>query len=192
MKTEAAIKRRLRQRQFRHLSRYIETFLAKKHYNCKHNALVASGPSSLHVCTCPELSSEQWMKDVVPIGRLNATRMKRSLHPCDTRVKGSDVSATCLHFETMKTKEQLQEDFKDEVASVVGDSQEFARVWPDVSQLLWVLGNPNAQDVHVGPPAIEAKLPDDKELEITPEEMKSSKLSFWWLPVLLSSLSSIG
>lgn len=137
MRSQQQIERRLRQRRFRHQSKYLEAMLNKVYFNCRHNVQVEGGFGTVtHVCTNPELAKESTFD--VKVGRLCHKEPIALMSVCDSR-GGRDQSKTCPLFDPRKTPEKIKDDFKSIVSEHTKNMERFASVWPDMAQLIWVL-----------------------------------------------------
>lgn len=116
MKSQADITQKLKQVQFRHAKREIESRLAIVSSNCTHNILLDTGK-------------------VGKIGTCGAEGCPRYRSPCDDRIER--VASSCGFFEPLHTPEdarvQVKTFFKEAPPS------EIAAKYADVAALLWVL-----------------------------------------------------
>lgn len=116
MKSEGAIRQKVKQVVFRHLKSEVESSQSRRPSNCKHNFEEPVHGSVLRLCSLKE------SEFVV----------------CDESRLGLSVASKCSHFCPRKTPEDVKSEFK----TFLRDSSlaEKARRFPDIVALSWVLG----------------------------------------------------
>lgn len=116
MKSEGAVRQKVKQVVFRHLKSEIESSQSRRPANCKHNFLepVASG----HIRLCSNKES--------------------GFVVCDETKSGLSVAGRCEHFCPSRTVDDVKSDFK----AFLRDTplSEKAKRFPDLVALSWVLG----------------------------------------------------
>lgn len=118
MKTEAGIRHRVRQAQFRHLQRALRRAESRKPESCAHQerlALPGFGPVGF--CGKEEGADHA---------------------PCDVRFGGAERAAKCPIWEAAIAAEEVRESFRAfwESRPTLG---EIATRFPDIASLLWVI-----------------------------------------------------
>jgi hypothetical protein len=116
MKSEGAIRQKLKQVRFRHAKRALDTLLARHSSNCKNNAS----------CEVPNVG-------VVGVCRLDPTVV------CDTE-RNVDPSHNCMAYEPRYSKDGLKDELEGEFNAPLG---EVAAKYPDAAALMWVLTDDN-------------------------------------------------
>lgn len=117
MKSDSALKKKLKQVQFRVTKKEIRKGLSKTPSNCARSGLVrgyASDPL-FHVCLLDADKPDEWEGTI-----------------CD-----SSVPNTCPFFKNNKTKEEIEARVRADLNS--GDMGLIASKYPDLAALLWVL-----------------------------------------------------
>lgn len=117
MKSDSAVKKKLKQAQFRVIKKEIRKGLSKSPCNCSHAGLVrgyASDPL-FYVCLLDADKPDEWEGTI-----------------CD-----SSVPNTCPFFKNNQTKEQIEERVRADLNS--GDMGLIASKYPDLAALLWIL-----------------------------------------------------
>lgn len=134
MKTEAQVRRKLKQAVYRHLKKKYDAALKQTPYNCTHNHFtpVTNGKAGVEtgvgICMYhPEAQSGP------------------RLVVCDPRVhEGVAQAQSCPFFDLVHPKEQIKADLKGEFDKFLDEAEigEIAARYPDVAVLTWVLGTP--------------------------------------------------
>lgn len=119
MKSEAEIKKRLREVKRKYLVQMLEDSLSAHHFNCVYNYKHTDKNGTAHICLLGAEKPEDWAGTV-----------------CD----GDDISMSCPYFEPKKTRANIKEDFD----AVMNDPVTLFAEYRDVAMLLWILeDNPN-------------------------------------------------
>lgn len=137
MRTESKIRRRLKQRRFRHEGKYIASMLAHSHVNCRFNVQCETSYGS-SVCVCNHPDNLQESEFEVSVGRLTAKQPATKLPVCDNE-NGKDQSHDCGLFETRQDKETLKAAFRSQMEALSKDPDGLSSHYPDLAQLVWVL-----------------------------------------------------
>lgn len=135
MKTEGAIRYKIKQARYRHLKRLIEQGLAQSPENCAHNrmfhspATAAAGQPPVGVCVCPGQNGDLL---------------------CDAAWGGVDRARSCPLFQASTTKEQIKAEFTEFLST--SELPIIAREYPDLAALMWVVDDAEpVGDVDVPP-----------------------------------------
>jgi len=117
VKSESAIKQKLKQVRFRALKRDVRNSLSKKPCNCKHSGSVRGSASEhlFYVCLLDSQETKEW----------------------DGMICDPSVPATCPFFKPYKSKEQVETEMDEVINS--GDMGKIASSYPDIAALLWVM-----------------------------------------------------
>lgn len=130
MKSEGAIRHKIKQVRFRYLKRFIQESLDRKPENCAHNApLDGSGDEAVRVC----------FAQIDPVSRRGVV--------CDDRFGGCDRASACAMFTPARTKSDVKAAFYADLDGMT--FPEIAYNYPDMAALLWVLAD---EGVDVPPP----------------------------------------
>jgi len=114
MKSEGAVRQKLKQVRFRHAKRVLENSLAVAPHNCAHNAFVeVPGVGDVGFCTLPSTS---------PV-------------LCDA-TRGCDLSASCGKYAPLHTKDTVKGQVEADLDAPI---PEVAAKYPDAAALMWVL-----------------------------------------------------
>jgi hypothetical protein len=149
VKTENAIRHKLKQVRFRYLKQRIEAALKRRPENCLHNELLEGFAVSDTVRVCFAQTDFSTRKVVV----------------CDARFGGCARSEACSLYESRQNKAEIKSEFYAELEKMT--FPELAFNYPDMAALLWVLADeglevptpdphefdlPEASDVKVSTP----------------------------------------
>jgi hypothetical protein len=146
MKSEAAVRRKLKQVLFRHLKQDLERNFQKLPHMCGLNGK-PQGPGLPRMCLLGANLPGTWQGQV-----------------CDASVDGGKEQArTCPYWKPLRTKEEIKDEFK---ALVAKNRAAVASRFPDAAALLWVLDEDTALDFDATEPE---DLGDPEDLE-DPEE----------------------
>lgn len=118
MKSEAAVRRKLRQVLFRHLKQELALRLQKKPQTCRHNGK----PKTLSVprlCLLGASHASSWQGKV-----------------CDEDHGGAEIARACPFWVPLQTKEEIKEEFR---TLVTRNRAQVAARFPDAAALMWVL-----------------------------------------------------
>lgn len=126
MKSEGAIRHKIKQVRFRYLKRAIEENLARRPENCTHNSPI---DGSVRICFAQ-----------LDVGA-------RSGVVCDERFDGCGRAATCPMFAAARTKDEIKAGFYRDLDTMT--FPEIAYNYPDMAALLWVLAD---EGLSVPPP----------------------------------------
>ena len=130
MKSEGAIRHKIKQVRFRYLKRSIEDGLDRRPHNCRHNAMLdGAGEAAVRLC----LAQVDTQAPTVTV--------------CDERHGGCDRAAACPLFAPTHTKDDLKSNFYRDLEAM--SFPEIAYNYPDMAALLWVLAD---EGVPVPPP----------------------------------------
>ena len=120
MKTEGAVRHKLKQVRFRYLKRRLEQSLVRSSENCVHNGAL-DGADGVRVCFVQmDLASKQGFV-------------------CDSRFQGCARAPTCPKFALRQDKSEVKAEFYGELEQM--NFPEIAFNYPDMAALLWVLSN---------------------------------------------------
>ena len=133
MKTEAAIRHKLKQVRFRHLKKRMEADLHCSPENCIHHTDA--------LLRLPTLGG------TMQVGVCGHESLKGSI--CDTAAYGNR-DRTCPLFQLAQTKEQSKDAFVTELSSMA--LPEIAAQYPDMAALLWALSEDMVTDSSVEDP----------------------------------------
>lgn len=123
MRSEGAIRHKLKQVKFRHLKARLQETLGRRPTNCQFNG---SPPGAqLRVCMYGCHEPSKWQAVV-----------------CDERQDGLEQASTCPYFQPVSTKEAVKADFHRELGGMT--LPQIAYHYPDLAALLWVLGEETA------------------------------------------------
>lgn len=123
MKSEGAIRHKLRQVRFRYLKQRISAAMARRPTNCIHNGVVDTKPESVRIC---------FNQIDIP---------NRKVVVCDDRFDGCARAETCAAFALKNTKAAVKTEFYAELEGMT--FPEIAYHYPDMAALLWVLAEEN-------------------------------------------------
>ena len=128
MKSGGAIHHKLKQVQFRHLKRLLDTELRPAPCNCKFNGAFRhpNSPEPVGVCLYGAQEASTWGGVV-----------------CDEKWGGVEQAKECPYFTACRDRDDIKAEFK---AFLKSDIAEIAVVYPDVAALQWVLGEDVAFD----------------------------------------------
>jgi len=130
VKSEGAIRHKIKQVRFRYLKRSIEEGLDRRPHNCRHNAIMdGAGDAAVRLC----------------LAQVDA--QARTITVCDERFGGCERAAACPLFTPTHTKEGLKANFYRDLEAM--SFPEIAYNYPDMAALLWVLAD---EGVPVPPP----------------------------------------
>ena len=146
MKTEGAIRQKLKQVRFRYLKGLIEDALARRPNNCFHNGPL-EGADSVRVCF-----------DQVDVPG-------RKIVICDDRIGGCDRTASCAQFRPKNDKTLIKSTFYAELEEM--SFPEIAFNYPDMAALLWVLADEGLEIQNPDPH--EFDLPDSQPVAVIAE-----------------------
>lgn len=120
MKTESAVRHKLKQVRFRYLKRRLEQSLVRSPENCVHNGAL-DGADGVRVCFAQmDLASKHGFV-------------------CDSRFQGCVRAPTCPKFALRQDKTEVKTEFYAELEQM--SFPEIAFNYPDMAALLWVLSN---------------------------------------------------
>lgn len=120
MKSEGAIRHKLKQVRFRYLKRRIEGSLDRRPENCTHNG-VMDGSDAIRAC----------FLQVDVTGRRGVV--------CDERFGGCARAGSCPHFALRHDKNSVKSEFYTDLDAM--SFPEIAYNYPDMAALLWVLAD---------------------------------------------------
>lgn len=120
MKSEGAVRHKLKECLFRHRQRYLKALTQRTPENCKFNSVMV-----------PEIGTPH---HICRIG-------KKSV--CDARFGGLQKALNCKFWEITRNKAQIKAEFHSLISSRLGV---LAQMFPDVAALLWVLGESGIPD----------------------------------------------
>jgi len=121
MKSEAEVKKRLREVKRKYLVQMLEDNLSAHHFNCVYNYEHKDKNGIAHICLLGANKPEEWTGTV-----------------CD----GDDISMSCPYFEPKKTRANIKDDFD----NAMNDPVILFTEYRDVAMLLWILGDSNYED----------------------------------------------
>ena len=121
MRSDGAIRHKLKQVRFRYLKRKLEAGLKCRPENCAHNVGFDAGDDVVRVCAV----------QLDPIGRQGVV--------CDERFGGCARAAHCPTFTPARTKDQVRAEFYADLMRMT--LPEIAYNYPDMAALLWVLSD---------------------------------------------------
>jgi len=122
LKSEGAIRHKIKQVRFRYLKRAIEESLVKRPENCVHNAPIeGSGDEPVRIC----------FAQIDHVARRGVV--------CDARFGGCERAASCSLFTPARTKDAVKSEFYGDLESM--SFPEIAYNYPDMAALLWVLAD---------------------------------------------------
>jgi len=124
MRTEAEIRQKLKQVQFRHLKKLLEANFKQRPCNCAHNEVHQSLNGSgdpIGLCMYGSENPEEW-EGVI----------------CDEAFGGITLARNCGTFKPHKTKIEIKAEFNALMENE--DLGVIAAQYPDVAALLWTLG----------------------------------------------------
>lgn len=127
MRSEGAIKHKLKQLRFRYLKKLLDANFKRNPGNCKHNHRHTQGKGEIGLCLYGSDEPESW-KGIV----------------CDEEVGGIRQARSCDYFTPHKTKLELKSEFD---TLVRGDIAKVASRYPDMAALLWALGDEASEGV---------------------------------------------
>ena len=131
MKTEGAIRHKLKQVRFRYLKQCIEAALERRPENCTHNGATEGVPASDTVRVC--------------FAQIDVPGRKVVL--CDERFGGCARAEACPSFTSRHDKANVKEEFYAELEWM--SFPEIAYNYPDMAALLWVIAD---EGLEVPPP----------------------------------------
>lgn len=123
MKTEGAIRQKLKQVRFRYLKQRIEAALDRRPENCTHNGSLEGVVASDTVRVCFAQVDVQGRKIVL----------------CDERFGGCARSESCSLFTSRQSKADVKAEFYAELEGM--SFPEIAYNYPDMAALLWVIAD---------------------------------------------------
>jgi len=130
VKSEGAIRHKIKQVRFRYLKRSIEESLVQRPENCGHNAPIdGSGDEPVRIC----------FAQIDHVARRGVV--------CDERFGGCDRAASCSLFTPARTKDTVKAEFYRDLDAM--SFPEIAYNYPDMAALLWVLAD---EGLDVPPP----------------------------------------
>lgn len=121
MKNPGQIRQKLKQVIFRHRKRFLSKHLRVIPSNCKFNCILETPENSIGVCQHSEES-----RDLI----------------CDSGLGNRAV--TCPSFEVKRSAQNLKSDFNE---ILFQSPEELSQQYPDIVALMWVLGNPEIDEV---------------------------------------------
>lgn len=128
MKSQGAIRHKLKQVKARLLQKAIRNNLSKKPCNCKHSGLVRGSASEplFYVCLLDSDKPKEWEGTI-----------------CDPSVPNN-----CPFFKPPKSKEEIEQEFEAEFNKLIatGNMGDIASKYPDVAALVWVLAGDEEGD----------------------------------------------
>ncbi|MDB4278184.1 hypothetical protein N9917_01140 [Deltaproteobacteria bacterium] len=132
MKSESAIKHKLKQVRFRHLKKRVSSLLKERPGNCTYNhrfmhPLTNGTPTGM--CVCPALEGERL---------------------CDPDWGGTEKAKACPHFQAQQSKDDIKEGFRSELGDMT--FAQLAYHFPDMAALMWTLGEETADNDWEGEP----------------------------------------
>ena len=151
MKTEGAIRNKIKQIRFRYLKQVMAESLERKPENCKHNDLChsLSDNKTFRVCGLPPSGQTQLI--------------------CDARYNGGNRAPNCTSFTPLKSKEDIKAEFTENLNNM--SFPEIAYNYPDMAALLWVLSDDTSSVVVVEPEPNIAPVPPPNEPPPPPAEL---------------------
>ncbi len=124
MRSQAQIRRQLKQVTFRHLKRQLRALFKQRPDTCQHNRDVALDEDT-HVQLCGVLDGQGRPRNV----------------PCDSRIPGcNEMARECPLWHPLRTKAEVKAAFHGVVQS--DDRGVVASEYPDIAALMWVLDDP--------------------------------------------------
>lgn len=124
MKSNGAVRHKLKQVWFRHRSKEIQRRVKRRPCNCAFNRTMdlPSG-ESVSICVAGLLDKVEW-----------------DIRVCDEDYGGLEQARECPVFEPEYTPDEIKEDFKEFIETA--DRAQVAMRYPDAAALLWVLDEP--------------------------------------------------
>lgn len=139
MKTEGAIRHKLKQVRFRYLKQRIEAALDRRPENCAHNGSLEGAVASDTVRVC--------------FAQIDVPARKVVL--CDERFGGCARAEGCSLFDARQSKADVKFEFYSELEGM--SFPEIAYNYPDMAALLWVLADEG----------LEVPKPDSHEFDLS-------------------------
>lgn len=139
------VAQKLKQLLFRHRKHLIEQSLQRQPETCRHNY-----PTYL-----PD-GEDVYVGDGPPLPRFCDHPDRRGM-VCDPEYGGEGVARDCPLWQPLKTVDEIKRDFRNLVAS---GPVHMAKLYPDATALMWVLGE-GAEDVLDG--EVDAEPPDEAD-----------------------------
>jgi len=130
VRTEGQVRHKLKQVQFRHLKKALRDSLSQRPECCVNNAILNTPNGDIRFC------------------RLAAG--DGSFVTCDEAHGGLVKAAGCPDFDCGNTREGVKEDFKRFL--ITSTIAEIAIRYPDISALMWVLGESHLEDLEESEP----------------------------------------
>lgn len=133
MKSEGAIKHKIKQVRFRLTEKALRNARSKRPCNCKHSGLVrgVAGDEMFYVCLLDSDRPKDW----------------------DGTICDPSIPPKCPYFEPEKTRERIEEEIWQVLNS--GDIGKIASHYPDLAALLWVLEGIDSEPIEDQPNLID-------------------------------------
>lgn len=138
MKSEGAIRQKLKQARFRHLKKILQADLSTLPINCEHNRILDLPDIEVSICS------------------LYAT-------VCDEQYGGREIARECPKYQGRYEKEKLKEDFL--LLMTESSIGTIAVEYPDIAALMWVLEDDDEIDLE-GFEETEEMIPEEEEEEM--------------------------
>jgi len=136
MKSEGAIRHKLKQVRFRHLKKHVERELKPHPDNCTHNRPLKQPVGGvLRICVHPDQEGGQRL--------------------CDEEWEGEEKAKLCRLFTCCSTKDEVKETFKEELAGM--SFAQIAYIYPDMAALMWTLDEETVDEDWEGKPDSETE-----------------------------------
>jgi len=181
MKSEGAVRHKLKQVLFRHRSKEIQRRLRKEPCNCAFNRTMdLPNGESVSFCLFSELNPDEEPPTVLLMqGGGSGPAL------CDEKHGGLDQAKECDKFEPMDGPGEIKAEFKDFVETA--DRAQIAFRYPDAAALLWVLDE-GVEGIDVEEEGSEVSLPAPEEIApLTREELKKKESPPRSAPVRVST-----
>lgn len=154
MRSEGAIRHKLKQVRFRYLKRKIESVLGHRPENCAHNVAFNAGDDVVRVCVV----------QIDVAGRRGVV--------CDERFGGCARAANCPTFTPARSKDQVRSEFYADLMRMT--LPEIAYNYPDMAALLWVLSDDGVDTQALNPHEFDADMEQDAPPPVAPEPAPAS------------------
>lgn len=132
MKSEGALRHKLKQVRFRHLKKRVADRLRPRPENCIHNRLL----------------KHPLVDD--PVGSCIHPDQEEHHNLCDREWGGCEKAKACKLFETAQSKDEVKDEFREGLEA--SSFAEIAYIYPDMAALMWVLDEEGVEEDWEGMP----------------------------------------